>query len=248
MDTGIVPDREVSVVERIWTAGAAQFMAVRHTSQEMVLHPAVADIVNAIAGSELLDFGAGDGRIMALFDERFRIDAYDNSEQMRNLLRALRQARLRAVFDEASDIQPSRYDVVLLSMVLICIASDAEVLEVLTRCFEALRQGGTLVIAVTHPCFRREVFSNFRTAYTDGTPFRYLEDGAPFTVTLEDTGAPSVTFTDYHWSIQHTLTAVARAGLTLTGLFETGDDETHPRYNATASPFLILTCSRLRNE
>lgn len=229
--------------ENTWVQRAAAYTEVQHTSLRRVLHPRIADIVNRASTARVLDYGCGDGRLLHLLREDLAIDVYDQSPVMLELARRRSGARIARVFRTTGEIPQASYDVVVLSMVLVCIADEVEIDRVLSWCRNALRPGGVLVVGVTHPCFRTEPFSDFRAAYADGEPFRYLCDGAPFTVTIDD-GTESIMFVDYHWSFGHLANALIRNGLRLTQVIEAPDDAQHPKGNPLVPPFLILTGTR----
>jgi SAM-dependent methyltransferase len=229
--------------ENTWIQRAAAYTEVQHTSLRRVLHPKLAEIVNRTSATRVLDYGCGDGRLLHLLNEDLEIDVYDQSPVMLELARHRAGARIARVFRTTSEIPQASYDAVVLSMVLVCIADEVEIDQVLSRCRQALRPGGVLIIGVTHPCFRTEPFSDFRASYAEGDPFWYLSDGTPFTVTIDD-GTEFITFVDYHWSFSHLANSIVRNGLRLTQVIETPDDAQHPNCNPLVPPFLILTGTR----
>jgi SAM-dependent methyltransferase len=170
------------------------------------------------------------------------IDVYDSSPMMLDIVQERAGDLIENVLRTAEEIRSNEYDVVILSMVLVCISDAREYSSVLTHCRRALKSGGILIVAVTHPCFRANRFSNFSTSYSEGESFDYLSEGAPFTVTIKDASPPSVSFVDFHWSLGFTLNAIAHVGLRLVSTIETKDDPVHTSASRLASPYLILTC------
>lgn len=232
--------KDDQILSDIWSSNATRFMGVVHTSQQRVLHPTLAGLVNEQKPSRLLDYGCGDTRILGLIDGSVAVDVHDINVEMLNLARAKNGGRIGSYFLTKGQIPAARYDAVLLSMVLVCIGSEAEYLEVLRMVRRSKTEKGRAYIAVTHPCFRDRTFSNFHTSYGDRQPFKYLKDGEPFDVYIEDEMPPSVAFTDYHWSLSFTLNAVAQAGLRVEGTIETPDDSLSRNYNDRFSPYLII--------
>lgn len=234
----------MAIVDNVWTAGASSFMSVEHTSQKHVLHPTLASLIDSSGGGRLLDYGCGDGRLLSLLQRQWEIDVYDTSPAMLTIVQERVGTRITRVLDSAGAIPTSSYDVVVLSMVLVTIATEGEFRSVLSDCRRALAPNGRLFVAVTHPCFREYRFSNVTTSFGGEQVFRYLEEGTPFTVNIEDEQPPSVSFVDFHWPLAFTLNAIVESGLSLIHVIETPDDKGHPRCNDLVSPFLILTCER----
>ena len=227
----------------VWQEGAERFMKVEHLSQENSLHPAVLEMIRSYGGHRLLDFGCGDGRILDSIPNTWDVDAYDPSAQMRALAERRAGARLNRLFDDLDSIV-DKYDVVLLGMVLLCIPEEDEVFRVLRKCANAMTLHSKLVITTTHPCFRNYRFSNFSTDFAEGRTFNYMENGCPFEVTLRDPGTSAITFTDYHWTIEFTISALRRAGLLITALKEVADDPNSRFRNEHVPAFLIFECER----
>lgn len=224
----------------IWSANASRFMNVIHTSQERVLHPTLARLVNEQQPSKLLDYGCGDTRILDLIDKRSVVDVHDINVEMLELAKFRNGRRISNYYQAKEQIPVDYYDAVLLSMVLVCIGSEAEYLEVLRSVERSKRKEGRAYIAVTHPCFRDRAFSNFHTSYVEEQPFKYLKNGEPFDVYIEDEMPPSVAFTDYHWTFSSTLNAIIQAGMNIERVIETSDDPSSPDYNDAFSAYLII--------
>lgn len=227
----------------IWRDGASEFMAVRHLSQERALHPAVLALIESSAGERLLDYGCGDGRILERLPQRWAIDAYDPSPQMREIAARRVGHRLDRLFSTPGEIA-GVYDVVLLGMVILCIPEEAEFRRVFRECAGVMHDRSRLLITTTHPCFRNARFSNFHTSFGGRQPFAYMEEGQPFDVTLQDPGSEGITFTDFHWSLNFTVDALRQEGLKVNSLIEVPDDPASPHRNHLVPPYLIFDCVR----
>ena len=227
----------------IWREGAGTFMALEHLSQDRALHPALLRLIHGHPGTELLDYGCGDGRIIPRLDARWNVDAYDPSEPMRALARARVGSRIRTLSSTTEGLK-GPYDSIILGMVIMCIPERSEVRRVLADCARLLAPEGQVFITTTHPCFRNQTFSNFRTSFTGHQPFHYGEDGTPFQVTIWDPDGKEVSFTDYHWSLDFTLAAVNDAGMSVTLFHEVYDDPSSADRNSLVPPYLILRCGR----
>ena len=60
-----------------------------------------------------------------------------------------------------------------------------------------LRGDKSAFIVVTHPCFREESYSSFKTQFENEG---YLQDGLSFAVEVFDRDK-AVQFVDYHWNL-----------------------------------------------
>ena len=220
-------------------------MSIRHISQENVLHPFVVGLLETVPGRRLLDYGCGDGRILGMLNEDWCVDAYDPSASMRALAQARVGRRIHNLLSESSSII-GPYDVVLFGMVLLCIPTKEEVHEALSDCAGALREGGRLILTTSHPCFRNQTFSNFSTEFSGDLDFEYVRDGLPFEVTIRDPDGSSISFVDYHWTLEFTFASLKEAGFEVTGLSELGDDSSCDGYNPRAPAFLVLDCVRTK--
>lgn len=229
-----------SPIGEIWSENASLFMSVTHTSQQNVLHPTLANLVNEGMPNRLLDFGCGDGRMLELINSATSIDVHDSNKEMLELAKHRVRNRIDNFIEKRETMKIDYYDAVILSMVLVCVNNEIEYLEILKCIQNAKKVTGRVYIAVSHPCFRDREFSNFHTSYGKDQPFKYLHDGEPFNVYIEDEMPPSVAFTDYHWSLSFTLNKIIEAGMTIERIIETPDDISNPKHNTLLSPFIII--------
>jgi hypothetical protein len=110
-------------------------------------------------------------------------------------------------------------DVVASIAIWMTLPRHQDCVEYLSEQRRLLRQGGTAFVVVTHPCFREEVFSSFKTQFSNDC---YLETGTPFFVEVFDR-EKRVDFVDYHWNLSAMLDQSKEAGLSLAGLTELHD-------------------------
>ena len=228
------------VLGKIWSENAVCFMNVIHTSQKNVLHPMLADLINEQDPERLLDYGCGDGRILQSLNRSINIDVHDINEEMLELSKHKSGNRIDSYFLNRDEIPANAYDAVLLSMVLVCIDNETEYLDVLKKIKTNKTETGRVYIAVSHPCFRDKKFSNCYTSYSKEQPFKYLNDGEPFDVFIEDEMPPSVAFTDFHWSLSFTLNKISEAGLSVEKVIEPSDDKLSKDQNPFFPLFLII--------
>ncbi|MCB0782539.1 MAG: class I SAM-dependent methyltransferase, partial [Flavobacteriales bacterium] len=145
------------------------------------LHPVLTNMVHSRQPRKMLDFGCGDGQVLELIDPGIERSAFDPSPEM---LQLLRQRGLHGVqiFEKASALPDKHFDLVLLSMVIVCVPTLGELRELAHDLARVLKTGGTLIVATTHPCFRQYSFSDFRTSVGTSQPFEYMRDSMPFEV------------------------------------------------------------------
>lgn len=228
------------LINNIWSENAIQFMRVKHLSQKNVLHPTLAKMINEDNPNNLLDYGCGDGRLLKLLNDKIEIDIFDKNPEMLELSKYNLGDRTNKVFYDIKNLPTLNYEAVLLSMVLVCIDNEIEFNTVLKKIKSVKSVNGKVYIAVTHPCFRDKIFSNFYTSFSENQPFNYLQNGEPFNVTIEDMMPPSVAFTDYHWNLSYTINKIIEAGLVIEKIIETPDDFNNPNNNRLFSPYLII--------
>lgn len=236
-------DEKKRILEDIWAANASEFMGVVHTSQKRILHPALAKLINERQPSNLLDYGCGDTRILDLIDKKIEVDVHDINVEMLEFAKSKNGKRIENYYQSKELIPTANYEAVLVSMVLVCIESEEEYLKVLQNIKRSKKEEGKVYIAVTHPCFRDRCFSNFHTSYGEKQSFKYLKNGEPFDVFIEDEMPPSVAFTDYHWTLSFTLNSIIQSGMNIEKVIETPDDELSTKYNDAFSTFLIIVAS-----
>lgn len=228
--------------KNVWKDGSLEFMDIRHISQEKILHPKIAEMVNNFNPKTILDYGVGDGRLIQFFNKTDRIDVFDINKNMLKLTKQKNGQRINSYFNDVNDIPVDYYDVVILSMVLVCIHDNEEYRNILNNVRKSKKESGYAVIAVTHPCFRTHEFSNFSTSYTKSNKsFYYLNEGDPFLVNLKDSPKHEIVFQDYHWSLSYTLNSIIKSGLQIVELYETTDYMKAEKSNHNVSPYLIIT-------
>jgi len=231
----------MKITDKIWSKNAELFMRVKHTSQQRVLHPTIAKLINIQNPNKLLDFGCGDGRLIKLLNKNILVDIYDKNIEMVELAQSKLEKRVSKVFKSITEINKVQYDAIILSMVLVCIDNEDEYYEVLKKIKEVKSETGKLYVSVTHPCFRDRKFSNFRTSYGTIQTYNYFNEGEPFNVYIEDEMPPNVAFTDFHWSLSYTINSFIKAGFIIDEMIELKDDVESKFYNRNFPGFIIFT-------
>lgn len=224
-----------------WIEKADKFLQFVHPSERDVLHPLIVEKVNALSPKKYLDYGAGDGRMSSKINVDIPIDLFDISQHMIDEAKGVLGKRLIKVYTDSNSIPKTYYDVIVCSMVLLCIDNEPDYKNALSCIAASLKPGGTAIFSTTHPCFRQSFFCDFFTEYSNGKQFNYFEEGKPFQVTIHDQEQQNkVSFEDYHWSLAFTINNIILAGLSIKEIIETTDDTLIPNHNKSTSPFLII--------
>jgi hypothetical protein len=133
-------------------------------------------------------------------------------------MEVLHGANVRFCQDTRS-LQNETIDVVSSVAVWMTLRTHEACLEYLHDQHRLLRLGGTAFVVVTHPCFREEHYSSFKTRFDNKS---YLDEGTPFEVQVFGQDK-SVQFVDFHWSLSTMLSQAKEVGFGLSGLTELSD-------------------------
>jgi len=215
------------------TSGLPPLYASIRESRHASVFPFVAQRLADIDCRRLLDFGGGDGVFLAGYLPSCVREAYyyDIDAGIAAAARA-RQYALQPRFLAGLDaLQPASLDAITMLGVWMHFRTEAQCIAELATLRRLLKADGRLIAAVTHPCFRDEVFSTFKT---DFDMQRYLAPGSEFDVTIFDADA-SVTLRDTHWNLEAMSKQITRAGLAIAAIYERPDIEP-----ARGAPWLIL--------
>ena len=233
--------RDTSSSSRVatdWSDLARRYSELAESRYALVF-PVVRAILRDAGAKTVLDFGCGDGRLLreALDSGELKQAVnYDVAEGMYQLASAatIGRPRLRAVRSLAN-VEPGSMDAVTNVAVWMCQPTEDACDAMLQEIFALLRPGGHLLAAVTHPCFRWEEFSTFKTDFHRRD---YNRSGTSFRVTLHD-NACEVAVTDTHWNLQDMTRQLHRSGFLVIHLHEIPDiPDTGP------CPWLIIHAQR----
>jgi SAM-dependent methyltransferase len=204
-------------------------------SRHLVVFPWLVASIMRLAPHSVLDYGGRDGKFLAALREQFAGELwyYDPSAHLAaNAERLLRGANVRFSPNPKS-LADESMDVVVSVAVWMMLPNHQDCVDYLSEQRRLLRQGGTAFIVMTHPCFREEVYSSFKTAFRND---RYLETGTPFAVEVFDR-EKGVDFVDYHWNLSAMLRQSNEAELRLAQLTELPDAASG---NPRGAPWLCL--------
>lgn len=232
-------------MNNFWISNSLAYTALDHDSLGSSLHPAIVRILEQRRATELLDYGCGDGRFLASVPSTVRLSAYDISPAMLDQTRERLRTRVASYYTSAEDIPADHFDVVVCSMVLVCVADKKSFETVVDNIYRSLAPGGAAVVAVTHPCFRQALFSDFRTSFTEGREFNYFRNGESFEVKITDSSTGNrVNFDDYHWNLSFTLNEIIKSGFVVAEVVEIEDDPKSKSRNSLVPPFLIIVVEK----
>lgn len=231
---------------KFWRSIAASAVFRADAAEETSLHRQLGKLIKRYRPQRLLDYGCGDGVLLKFIPSNVDVTVFDISE---NALRLAEQNARREIriCRNAKTLKAASFDLIVFSLVLICIPDFAGYRRVLRACHRILRSNGRMLIAVTHPCFRGEAFASHQANYHKA-PFRYLDALHQFPVTLYADGRSPFTFKDYHWLLSDTVNLATEQGFVVTALHELPDVATARRpANERVPPFLVLTLSKSRS-
>ncbi len=227
-----------------WNSGAVKAVFRADASEEVTLHRPLAKIIRSFHPKRLLDFGCGDGALLTSLDPRLEIHLYDRNLASATMAKQKSQSPRTHLHSSLASIPTNHYDIVVLSFVLICLPSTDELLRVLRRIKSFLRNGGTLIVAECHPCFRDRRFAGHHVAYTRDARFNYNARFHKIAVCLHGYGE-QVTFYDYHWTLPDIINTVAQSGLAVHQLHEVRDTDYGGRpANLHFPPYLVICAKK----
>lgn len=227
--------------KNFWINNSNEYTELLHTSLKNVLHPLIAQTINDAKPKKILNYGCGDGRMAEMINKEISISIFDISEEMLEQAEKRLGTRVEFAYRNIVDIPANTFDVVVSSLVFICIDNEKDFTTAMQSISNSLAKNGKAIITMTHPCFRQYSYSDYFTSFTKGMYFDYYKEAQPFEVTIHDKAKKlSVTFTDYHWTLSYTLNKMIQSGLNLENIIETEDDKSISGCNKQFPPFIIL--------
>lgn len=198
---------------------ARQYAELGNQDHVPILCDAIAGMVD-LAGRRVLDFGCGEGHLTLALIERCRpasMIGLDTSERLIETARRLAGddsvARF-AVGDETALPLAEPVDAAICSLMLMMCRGRQQLDQVLRGLFASVQPGGDVVIALTHPCYRKADYGSFRNDLP--ADFDYWQAGRGYDVQLAaDDEHESATIRDTHWTLSDYVNAVVEAGGTI---------------------------------
>ena len=191
------------------------------------------------AARSVVDFGCGDGAFLDILAQKSVAGEFYGIDTSLEMLKAAQQRKTSSnisFFNSISPLDENQIDLLYCIAVWMTWKDYDQCVYNLRTISTLLNDSGTVVFAVTHPCFREQRYEFFRTNFDNRD---YLSSGTPFTVFLADRST-SVCFEDYHWNLSDMSAQLADAGLKIDRLFEVSD----PIEPKVGSPWLVLQASK----
>lgn len=213
-------------IDDFWDKELDSYLPIKDESRKAVLYPKIMEIVAELTPTNILDYGCGDGELLSLIRKKCKanISAYDQSSMAIDVIRRRLGETEVNIYENKNQILMDTYDVVICSLVLMTIGSEAVLADVLETIYRAKTKKGVAIFAVTHPCFRQYQYSTFVTQFTNKKPFPYLNEGIAFEVTIFDAKSNNkIRFNDYHWSLSKIINLLIDNGFNVTNLIELKD-------------------------
>jgi len=212
-------------------------------SEEAGLHRHLARIIGEYAPKRLLDYGCGDGALLPALDPSIEVGLYDPNTTSARLAAQKSKSPATRVYEEPGSIMQGYYDVAVLSFVLICLSGKEEFLQVLNDIKSSLREGGVLIVAEGHPCFRDRHFVGHHVNYPPDAPFNYNSPFHEFNICLHG-DEKDVALYDYHWTLSDILNTLIHAGLAIDAVHEIADSDYRDRKANPFFPPYFVTCAK----
>lgn len=234
-------------MNNILTTNIEDYIRIKTESRKLVLYPKILSIIDEKHPKKILDYGCGNGEFVSLIPDKedVSIAIYDKSQNVLDTARNNLRTKNVDIYQSTCDIPERSFDFIIFSLVLMTISTEEEINDALSDLFKAKKEKGTVVIAVTHPCFRQYKYSTFFTEYFQKKEFYYLNDGDSFAVHIFDPlTKDKVSFYDYHWSLSKTINLITQNRLSVEKLYELPDCSIGKyNYNSYFPPYLVIVCS-----
>lgn len=209
-----------------------------YPSLKKVAYKKIAECVNESSFINILDYGCGDGKQISFLDESKNIHLYDINEKALTQAIENNSERKIKVYNSCMEIPSNTFNIVICSLVLMCIDNEDEFFETIKTFNRVLKNDSELILLITHPAFRMEEFSYYKTIFNK--PFDYFKEGTPFKVLFKNLETDNI-ITDYHWSLSFTLNSLIKNGFNLIEFIEMKDCKSSLGFeNKTHSPYLLL--------
>lgn len=189
-----------------------------------LIAPALDSLIPHPRQGDALDLGCGSGRSSRfLRDIGFRVTGLDNNPRLIEIARSTEVGHITPIEYQLSDFlkssQSTKFDVVLISLVMLTLPD----LELVRRLFMAakmaLREGGLLLLADLHP-HNKGRSNQVEVSYFDEGN-NYFNDGATFKSKARLSGGGTKVFwPNYHYKLETIVNAILASGLAITAMAE----------------------------
>lgn len=226
------------MVENFWIEKADIYSNEGFEINELGTHPHLIDFFYKHCGEahKILDYGCGDGSLILKLNKEIEVSLFDISPSMLDIAEQKLNAYHPYIYRNLNDLPKDYFDCIFVSMVFICVSTEAEIESIIDKIIETKNKDGIVLIANPHPCFRDKPFSSYYTEYTVGRNFNYFNNGEKHEIILRN---QSMSFFDYNWSITYLTNVFLKKGFHLIEMLEIEDNQTNSFFNKQHSPSII---------
>jgi ubiquinone/menaquinone biosynthesis C-methylase UbiE len=160
MRSSLMNDFTAEEVVRRYDLSAEQYAALYSEygdiNRQVLLTPAILEMLGGVAGKNILDAGCGEGYLSRLVAGRgASVTAVDYAEKLLEIARErtaddLGVDYLHANLEDLDMLDDDTFDIVVSCIVIQAVPNYQAAIGEMHR---VLRSGGTCILAITHPCF-----------------------------------------------------------------------------------------------
>lgn len=189
--------------------GCELFAAIVNCRYKEDLHDdIVLGLVDEYEPKNILDYGAGKCKLANALSSRHNVAVFDvDTETIKS--RALPNVK---IYDNAEEIPPQEYDVILNNLVLCCVENETAE-EIVRNIVRALKKSGHVVLSICNPFFNNVQNTELRTNGLHGN-YEHAE------MYVKHTTVGSPVRKEYHRPIEYYLNLFERNGLRLKHICE----------------------------
>lgn len=227
--------------KEFWNSEKANKVFEIANPEQKTLQPFLAKLIMSFIPETVLDYGCGDSFVSRLLNPAIKLGLYDTNVNSAKNAAGFLKNRNCLVFEKVEELPKDYYDIIVFSLVLICLKGKDEFRFALSQMKKTKKDDGHVVLVTTHPCFRQYDYRPFYADYATGRQFHYLNEFEPFEVTIRDDEKEGIRFVDYHWPLDLTINEIINNGFSITRVVEV-PDATYDNIPANRffPPFLII--------
>ncbi len=205
------------------------------------LYKLVSEILEENKITRVLDFGCGNGNQLEFLKGSLEIGLYDKNKTIAaNTFSRFAGNKNVFLIEDIIAAEENFFDAIVINMVWMCLNGENEVDDFFSQIKKVKKKDGLIILTMTHPCFRDELFSYYHTSYsTSEKIFDYILEGNPFEVIIKNN--PPTIFTDYHYSLNFFFKKLKQHELQLIDFYEISDEEHDLIINKRFTPYLLTT-------